>query len=228
MPLIVAEKHHSQPISLLLVHFFTLQILQIFPKYKSENSHFSLFCNWMHTHDLHLTIRRTHGDVDFQVNNTRKVPHKPHRLHLPQRQCPIWSVLHCRYIAAVAADFCLMNPPTSTCLTSPTPFPSVVWHKPWKSNFQAWLQSSRKFLPDDLMLSHVSHVQLFATPWTVAHQSPLSMGFCRKEYWSGLVFPPWRDLLGPGIEPVSPESPALAGGFFTTEPLGKTSGSFTP
>ena len=72
MPLIVAEQHHSQPTSLLLVHFLTLQILQIFPEYKSENSHFSLFCSWVHTHDLLLTIRRTHSDVDFQVNNTWK------------------------------------------------------------------------------------------------------------------------------------------------------------
>ena len=39
------------------------------------------------------------------------------------------------------------------------------------------------------MLSHFSCVQLFATPWTVAHQAPLSMGFFRQEYWSGLAFP---------------------------------------
>ena len=40
------------------------------------------------------------------------------------------------------------------------------------------------------MLSHFSRVQLFVTPWTVAHQAPLSMGFSRQEYWSGLPFPP--------------------------------------
>ena len=55
-------------------------------------------------------------------------------------------------------------------------------------------------------------------PWTVAHQLSLSMGFSRQEYWDGLPFPSPRDLPGPGIEP---ESPALAGGFFTTEPPGK-------
>ena len=58
-------------------------------------------------------------------------------------------------------------------------------------------------------------VQLFATPWTVARQAPLSMGFSRQEYWSGLPCPP-GDLPDPGIEPASPASPALAGGFFTT------------
>ena len=58
------------------------------------------------------------------------------------------------------------------------------------------------------------------TPWTVAHQAPLSMGFSRQEYWSALPFPPPGDLLDLRIEPMSLESPALAGGFFTTVPLG--------
>ena len=53
------------------------------------------------------------------------------------------------------------------------------------------------------MLSHFSCVQLFATPWTVAHQAPLSMGFFRQEYWSGLACPPPGDLPDPGIEPTS-------------------------
>ena len=52
------------------------------------------------------------------------------------------------------------------------------------------------------------------TPWTVAHQSPLSKGFPRQGYWSGLPFPTPGDLLDPGIKPTSP---ALADGFFTTE-----------
>ena len=62
----------------------------------------------------------------------------------------------------------------------------------------------------------VSRVQLFAIPWT--HQAPLSMEFSKEEYWSGLPFPTPGDLPNPGIEPASP---ALAGGFFTTEPPGK-------
>ena len=55
----------------------------------------------------------------------------------------------------------------------------------------------------------------FVTPWTVAHQAPLSMGFPRQEYWSGLPFLSPGDLPNPGIEP------ALAGRFFITEPSGK-------
>ena len=55
----------------------------------------------------------------------------------------------------------------------------------------------------------------FATLWTVAHQAPLSLGFPRQEYWSGLPLLPPGDLPDPGIEPVSP---ALADRLFTTEP----------
>ena len=64
----------------------------------------------------------------------------------------------------------------------------------------------------------LSRVQPFATPWTVAHQALLSMGFSRQEYRSGLPFPSPGDLPDPGIKPAS--SP-LAGGFFTTQPPGK-------
>ena len=71
------------------------------------------------------------------------------------------------------------------------------------------------------MFKSLSRVQLFAAPWTVARQTPLSMGFPRQEYWSGLPFPFPGDLLDPGIELVYPVSPELAGGFFTTEPPGK-------
>ena len=59
------------------------------------------------------------------------------------------------------------------------------------------------------MLSRFSYVRLFAILWTVAHQVPLSMGFSRQEYWSGLPCPPPGDLPHPGIFPMSPASPAL-------------------
>ena len=58
----------------------------------------------------------------------------------------------------------------------------------------------------------------------MACQASLSTGFPRQEYWSGLPFPSPGDLPDPGIQLTSPSSPALAGGFFTTEPLGKPSG----
>ena len=55
-----------------------------------------------------------------------------------------------------------------------------------------------------------------ASPWTIAQQAPLSLGFCQQEYWSGVPLPPPGDLPNPGIQPVSPTYPALAGRFFTT------------
>ena len=61
-----------------------------------------------------------------------------------------------------------------------------------------------------------SCVWLFVTPWTVAHQAPLSMGFSRHIYWSGLPFPSPGYLLNLGIKPASLASPALTGRFFTT------------
>ena len=72
------------------------------------------------------------------------------------------------------------------------------------------------------MLSCFSCVRLFATLWTVAHQAPLSMGFSRQEYWSGLPCPPPGDPPNPGIEPTSLMSPALAAGFFTTSAILET------
>ena len=67
----------------------------------------------------------------------------------------------------------------------------------------------------------LSHVWPFATPWTVAHQAPLSIKFPRQEYGYGLPFPTPGNILNPGIKSVSPASLALAGRFFTTGPPGK-------
>ena len=69
-----------------------------------------------------------------------------------------------------------------------------------------------------LLILMLSHVQLVPTPWTVACQAPLSMGFSRQEYWSGLPFLPSEDLPDPGIEP---RSPALQADSLLTELQGK-------
>ena len=72
------------------------------------------------------------------------------------------------------------------------------------------------------MLSHSSRVQLYATLGTVVCQVPLSTGFSRQEYWSGLPCPSLGDRPKPGMEPASLMSPALAGRFFTTSGTWKT------
>jgi len=77
-------------------------------------------------------------------------------------------------------------------------------------------------LPSEVKVKSLSRVRLFATLWTVACQAPLSMGFSRQEYWSGLPFPSPGDLPNPGIEP---RSPALQADALTSDPPGN-SGTF--
>ena len=88
------------------------------------------------------------------------------------------------------------------------------------NHFKSLTKFSITLFPDRYQLTSCCLVtQLYptlATPWTVALKAPLSMGF--QESWSGLPFPSAEDLSDQGIEPVSP---AVAGGFFTTEPPGK-------
>ena len=80
----------------------------------------------------------------------------------------------------------------------------TVWHCWWE-----WKLLQPLWRTVCAMLSQFSHVWLCATPWTAAFQAPLSMGFSRQEYWSGLPFPLPGDLPHPGIEPASPVPPAL-------------------
>ena len=71
----------------------------------------------------------------------------------------------------------------------------------------------------------LSCVRLFATPWTVACQVPLSMGCSRQEYWCGLPFPPLGDFSSPGIKPTSPAAPALQADSLPLNNLGSPIGA---
>ena len=76
----------------------------------------------------------------------------------------------------------------------------------------------------NLVPCHAKSLQSCPTPcslWAIAHQSPLSMGFSRQEYWNGLPFPTPGHLPDPGVKPVSLTSPVLAGGSLTMAPGGK-------
>ena len=80
---------------------------------------------------------------------------------------------------------------------------------------------SNNYRMDVVLVWHacmLSRVQCFVTPWTVVHQAPLSMGFSRQEYWSGLSFPSPGDIPDPGIERMSP---ALQAASSLSEPPGK-------
>ena len=108
-------------------------------------------------------------------------------------------------------------------------FPSNLKENYLLSNFSGWqhlhfigefnvwkLSKVLMTLPGyvENVVKSLSHVRLFATPWTVAHQAPPFMGFPRQEYWSGLPFPSPGDLPNPGIEP---RSPALQADALTSE-----------
>ena len=69
-----------------------------------------------------------------------------------------------------------------------------------------------------MQVNSFSHIRLFATPWTVAYQAPLSMKFSRQEYWSGLPYPSPGDLPDPGIKPMFP---AVQADTLPSEPPGK-------
>ena len=97
------------------------------------------------------------------------------------------------------------------------PTPSIGMEAQWEKGFGHSLQVLSAYMQAQLL----SHVQFFETPWTIVRQTSLSMEFSRQDYWSGFPFPPPVNLLNPGIKPTSLVSPALAGRFFTTAPLGK-------
>ena len=100
----------------------------------------------------------------------------------------------------------------------------------WLFNFYTilWLDLSFFINEEDAcVLSRFSRVRLFVTLWAVACQAPLTVGFSRQEYWSGLPCSPLGEFLDPGIKLTSLESPSTTGRFFTAEPLGKPIGEET-
>ena len=131
---------------------------------------------------------------------------------------------------------------TTSCLQSPWPPALKTIHfsqpvnplffslpkecKPDHHLIQHILSRPGIFLPTPCFIKEkereksLSHVRLFATPWTIAYHAPLSMGFSKQEYWSGLPIPSPKDLLDPGIKP---RSPALQADALSSEPPGKSS-----
>ena len=116
----------------------------------------------------------------------------------------------------VSMPFSQIIPPSHSPTESKSPFYTPV--SLLLSRIQGYHYHLSKLHIYVLKVKSLSRVQLFATPWIVAHQAPLSMEFSRLEYWSGLPFPSPGDLLDPGIEP---RSPALQADSLPTKPSGK-------
>ena len=110
------------------------------------------------------------------------------------------------------------NPPVKTSSQM-----GRCWALSWLRDFTSPdLSFSTNQMEKQCVLSRFSGVQLFTTPWTVAHQAPLPMEFSRPEYCSGLPFRHPGDLPDPGTKPASLPSSALAGGFFITSTTWKS------
>ena len=107
---------------------------------------------------------------------------------------------------ALAGVFFTIEPPRkpialwSIALT----YHSFLLHHFYENFITVYFISASSLCANKVKVNSLSHVRLFATPWTVAHQAPPSMGFSRQEYWSGLPFPSPGDLPNPGMEPRSP------------------------
>ena len=143
---------------------------------------------------------------------------QPQELQHARLPCP--SLISLSLLKLMSIEFAMPSIHLILChplLLLPSIFPSIRvfsnelalcirWPKYWSFTFS--ISHSNEILPmmpfygDVCVL--VSHVWLFATPWTIAHQAPLSVEFCRQEYWSGLPFPSPGDLPNPGIKPGSP------------------------
>ena len=140
---------------------------------------------------------------------------EPPWIHPPWSRLPPLSLPPCRLFMPSASR--CRTPEIASNLSPPfSNFPSVL---PLSNTYLLNPLTSWESLPlsprrNDLSMCSLGRVWLSATPWTVACQAPLSVGFLKQKFWSGLPFPSPGDLPDPGMEP---PAPALAGGFFTNE-----------
>ena len=109
-------------------------------------------------------------------------------------------------------------PPPGPCLLSSLTSMASTTLCPLKPASRRWEANSGVCVSVCVCVCLLSHVWLFVTPWPLARQTPVSMGSSRQEHWDKWPFPPPGNLPNPGIKPMSPGFPALAGGFFTNAP----------
>ena len=146
----------------------------------------------------------------------------PPQIHMLKSLCPVWWYYEVETLGGHEGDVpswmgysALIKGPQGIVLLSFCPVKS--------QQEDSCLWTKKQALVCRCMLSCFSRVQLFVTLWTVAHQAPLSMRLFRKEYWNGWLRPPPRSLPNPGIEPMSPASPALQADSLLLSHLGSPS-----
>ena len=138
--------------------------------------------------------QRTQGSLFLSLfRGTKPSPHLPptrQGIAKSQTRSYPWLLHPRRRVARI--------PATNQTLPCPLPLFSHYFYN--KSNIEIVLKNLCVCM---CVLSHFSHVQLLVILWTIAHQAPLSMGFSRQEYWSGLSCPPPGDIPNPGIKHAS-------------------------
>ena len=167
-------------------------------------------------------------EVHRNFHRTKSVPPTEHPLHSGNKGiCPLYCVLISTLFSSHVSPRCDLMKKRNFTIRGwiAMRFRARTWVRMlgFKPKLHDWL--SKRFAVSYLTsltsttcacAKLFSRAWLFATPWTVALQVPLSMGFSRQEYWSGLPCPSPGDLPYPGTEPASLIPPSLAGGFFST------------
>ena len=145
-------------------------------------------------------------------------PHHQTVLRTPAWRPPVQLSSDTIYVEIAADSIGEVLSPTRLHSTSDTNCKPKLLPVLWLTSCKSEVLTISPTQDAKVKVKSLSRIRLFATPWTVAYQASLSMGFSRQEYWSGLPFPSPGDLPNPGIEP---GSPALEADALTSEPPGK-------
>ena len=180
-----------------------------------------------------MSIQLAHDPSDTECHPPQTIPFsqlplinpsssKPHRIFLTNCPSNIWQeqwIPLARFSSFYQSDHCALDIFSFSIFLMVSrieqSIPDVVWIIRKTITFFILGPVPLLMCPCTCVCCHFSRVWLFATPWAVACQASLSMGFSRQEYWSGLLCSPPGDLPDPGIELTSLTSPVSAGGFFT-------------
>ena len=185
-----------------------IQEKEKWPKFKSPGGILSVLLeslqlwteNWYILSDYLINIKPYRMGEEYSPMGKQNLAEKSKRKDMLDR-CQI-STVPCQAEAQVVTTLPRPIPKPLFCLNK---CPCLKFAKDIQGSLRANIYHTMFFfLYTPVKVKSLSHVRLFATPWTAAYQAPLSMGFYRRQYWSGSPFPSPGDLPNPGIEPRSP------------------------